>query len=75
MLLGVAIYLLGTLPEVPVLLLWGVLLMVTAMYFGALEQIPAGSGGWRYFYKGIGIVMLVWGAMALVGGALAERWH
>ncbi len=73
MLLGVAIYLLGTLPQVPVLLLWGVLLMVTAMYFGALEQIPAGSGGWRYFYKGIGIVMLVWGAMALVGGTLGNR--
>lgn len=73
MLLGVAIYLLGTLPQVPVLLLWGVLFMVTAMYFGALEQIPSGSGGWRYFYKGIGIVMLAWGAMALVGGALGNR--
>lgn len=73
MLLGVAIYLLGTLPQVPVLLLWGALLMVTAMYFGALEQIPAGSGGWRYFYKGIGLVMLTWGAMALVGGVLGNR--
>ncbi|MDH5631523.1 MAG: protein-disulfide reductase DsbD [Gammaproteobacteria bacterium] len=73
MLLGVAIYLLGTLPQVPVLLLWGLLLIITAMYFGALEQVPQGSSGWRYFYKGIGIVMITWGVMALFGGVLGNR--
>lgn len=73
MLIGVAIYLLGTLPQVPVLLLWGALLIITAMYFGALEQVPAGSGGWRYFFKGFGLILFMWGIMALLGGVLGNR--
>lgn len=73
MLLGVAIYLLGTLPQVPVLLLWGALLIITSMYFGAFEQVPPGSGGWRYFFKGFGLILFIWGAMALMGGVLGNR--
>ena len=73
LLLGVAVYMLGTLPQVPVLLLWGTLFIVTAMYFGATQPIPDGASGWRYFYKGIGTVLLVWGVLSLIGGALGNR--
>lgn len=73
MLLAVAIYLLGTIPEVPVLLLWAALLIVTSMYFGATQYIPEGASGWRYFWKGIGMVMLIWGVMALIGGLSGNR--
>lgn len=73
LLLAVAIYLLGVLPEVPVLLLWAALLIVTAIYLGATEGIPAGSSGWRYFWKGTGIVMLLWGVLALLGGMAGNR--
>ncbi|MCK4952075.1 MAG: protein-disulfide reductase DsbD, partial [Gammaproteobacteria bacterium] len=73
LLLAVAIYLLGVLPEVPVLLLWSALLIVTAIYLGATEGIPAGSSGWRYFWKGTGIVMLLWGVLALLGGMAGNR--
>ena len=40
MLIGVAIYLLGTLPQIPVLILWSVLLIVTAVFLGATQSLP-----------------------------------
>lgn len=73
LLLGVAVYMLGTLPQVPVLLLWGALFIVTAMYFGATQPVPEGASGWRYFYKGIGTILLVWGVLSLIGGAMGQR--
>lgn len=73
MLVGVAIYLLGYLPQVPVLLLWSVLLIVTAVYMGATQSLPADASGWRYLWKGIGTFFLIWGALALLGGLMGER--
>ena len=71
--LGVAIYLLGNLPQVPVLLLWGALFIVTGVYMGASQELPADAGGWRYFCKGIGLVLLIWGILSLIGGMLGSR--
>ena len=73
MLLAVAIYLLGILPEVPVLLLWAALLIVSGVYLGATQGLPAGAGGWRYLWKGIGTLLLIWGVLALIGGFSGER--
>ena len=73
LILGVAIYLLGFLPQVPVLFLWSALLIVTSVYFGALEPVPAGTGGWRFFFKGMGLVLLVWGVFALIGAFSGNR--
>ncbi len=73
MLLGVAIYLLGVLPEVPVLLLWAALLIVSSVYLGATQGLPAGASGWRYLWKGIGTLLLIWGVLALIGGFAGER--
>jgi len=73
MLIGVAIYLLGYLPQVPVLLLWSVLLIVTAVYMGATQSLPAEASGWRYLWKGFGTFFLIWGALALLGGLMGER--
>lgn len=73
LLLAVAIYLLGNLPDVPVLLLWGALFIVTGVYLGASQELPADAGGWRYFWKGIGLVLLVWGILSLIGGMLGSR--
>jgi len=73
MLIAVAIYLLGVLPEVPVLLLWAALLIVTAMFMGATDSLPPGTNGWRRVWKGVGIIMLVWGVVALIGGLAGER--
>ncbi|MCG6976138.1 MAG: protein-disulfide reductase DsbD [Acidiferrobacterales bacterium] len=73
LLLGVAIYLLGLLPQVPVMYLWAALFIVTAIYLGAIEPLPAGSSGWRYLFKGIGMLLLVWGALALIGAFSGNR--
>ncbi len=73
MLLGVAIYLLGILPQVPVLLLWATLLIVSGVYLGATQSLPAGTGGWRYLWKGLGTVLLIWGVLALLGGFAGQR--
>ncbi len=73
LLLAVAIYLLDALPQVPVLLLWATLLIVSAVYLGATQSLPHDAGNWRYLWKGIGTVLLLWGVLALLGGLMGER--
>jgi thiol:disulfide interchange protein DsbD len=73
LLLGAAIYLLGQLPEVPVLLLWAALFIVTGIYLGATQSLPADAGHWRYFGKGVGTLLLAWGVIAMLGGFLGGR--
>lgn len=73
LLLAVAIFLLGLLPQVPVLLLWAALLIMTGVYLGATQSLPQGANGWRYLWKGLGTVLLIWGVAALIGGFAGER--
>ncbi|MBX2868220.1 MAG: protein-disulfide reductase DsbD [Acidiferrobacterales bacterium] len=73
MLIGVAIYMLGVLPDVPVLLLWGVFFIVLSVYLGATQSLPEGGSGWLTFQKGVGTVLLVWGVFALLGGFFGQR--
>lgn len=72
-LIGTAIYLLGTIHWIPVLYLWSALLVVTAVYCGALHSLPEGASGWRYLWKGIGVFMLAWGVLALLGAMSGSR--
>ena len=70
LLLAVAIYLLErVVPEEVALLLWAALLIVCAIYMGALDSLAPGSGGWRRLWKGAGLVMLVYGVLVMVGAA------
>ncbi|GMR09046.1 MAG: protein-disulfide reductase DsbD [Gammaproteobacteria bacterium] len=73
LLIGVAIYLLTPLSDVPVLLLWSVFLIVVAVYMGATQALPENSNKWRYLWKGIGIVLLLWGVLAMLGGIVGNR--
>lgn len=73
LLIAVAIYLLGILPAVPVLLIWGVFFIIVSTYLGATQSLPEGASGWRRLAKGAGTVLLVWGIAALVGGFYGER--
>lgn len=73
LLLAVAIYLIGTLPEVPVLFLWAALFVITAVYLGATQTLAQGASGWSYFRKGVGTLLLIWGVLALLGGIAGER--
>ncbi len=62
MLLGVAIYLLGAVPAVPVLLLWAPLLIITGVYMGAARNTGENPTGWMLLSKGVGTVLLIWGS-------------
>lgn len=68
-LLGVAIYLLERMvPGWIALLLWGALLAVTAIYFGALDKLGTPVTPVRRMRKGMALVVLVYGVALVVGG-------
>ncbi len=73
LLIGVAIFLLTPLQAVPVLLLWSIFFIVCGVYMGATQGVPDGSSNWRYLWKGLGIVILLWGVLALIGSVLGNR--
>lgn len=69
-LLGVAIYLLSRiLPGPAVLLLWSLLLVVSAVYMGALDPVDRLVSGWRRLWKGLSLAMLIYGFALIVGAA------
>ncbi len=73
MMLGVAVYLLRVIPEVPVMLLWAALFIVVGVYLGATQALPGDASGWRRLWKGFGTILLLWGALALVGQFTGSR--
>ncbi len=69
-LLAVAVWLLERIVPPPVaLLLWALLLIIPAIYLGALDALPQPASGWRKLWKGVGVVMLTYGILLLVGVA------
>ncbi len=74
MLLGVAVYLLDrVLPGWIILLLWAGLFIVSAIYMGALEPMGRDASGFRKLWKGLGLVMLVYGVLLMIGAASGGR--
>jgi thiol:disulfide interchange protein DsbD len=74
LLLAVAILLLERiLPAALSMLLWGLLLICSAVYMGALTQLPAGVSGWSMLWKGLGVFLLIYGALMLVGAAAGGK--
>ena len=68
--LGVAIYLLErVIPASVAMLLWGALLVVSAIYMGAISPLPESASGWRRLWKGLGFAVLIYGALFLIGAA------
>lgn len=69
-LLGIAVWLLARiLPSAASMFLWALLLIIPAMYLGALDTLPQPASGWRRLWKGVGIVMLAYGVLLLIGVA------
>lgn len=68
--LGLAVYFLERiLPESIILLLWSTLFIASAVYMGALQQLPVEASGWQKLWKSLGVVLLIYGALMLVGVA------
>jgi len=74
MLLGLGIWMLERVaPASLIMALWAELLIVTAIYMNAIDSLPEGSSGWRKLWKGLGMVMLVYGIILVIGLASGGR--
>ena len=75
-LLALAIWMLERIVQGPViLLLWGILAIASGVYLGALERIPDGASGWKSLWKALGLVLMLLGAIEVIGAASGgEDW-
>ncbi|MCF7991146.1 MAG: protein-disulfide reductase DsbD [Thiohalocapsa sp.] len=74
LLLAVAILLVErVLPAAVSMILWGVLLISSGVYMGALAQLGADARGWSKLWKALGLALLVYGVLMLVGAAAGGR--
>ena len=72
--LAVAIIMLERiLPPAVAMALWGALLIVSAVYMGALQQLSIEASGWDRLWRGLGVVFLAYGVLMLVGVASGGR--
>jgi thiol:disulfide interchange protein DsbD len=74
LLLAVALWLLDRiLPAAASMALWATLLIVTATYMGVLQPVAHGAPAWRTLIRGLGLVLLIYGILLLVGVAAGGR--
>jgi thiol:disulfide interchange protein DsbD len=74
LLLAVAIVLLERIvPAAVAMLLWGALLVGSGVYLGALRHLPVEASGWQQLWKSLGVVLLIYGALMLVGAAAGGK--
>ena len=50
------------------LMLWALLLIVSAIYMGALDSLQP-NASWQKLWKGLGLVILVYGVLLIIGAA------
>ncbi|MEJ2508278.1 MAG: protein-disulfide reductase DsbD [Gammaproteobacteria bacterium] len=71
-LLGVALVFLermpGIFPPMLTMLLWSALFIVAGIYMGALTSPQPDWSGWRKLWKGLGLTLLLYGVVVMLGG-------
>ncbi len=73
LMLGVAVWMLSRiLPAEVTTLLWAMLLIMPAVYLNAVDPLPLGSSGWLKLWKGLGLVMLAYGVILIIGISLGN---
>ncbi|SEP85795.1 thiol:disulfide interchange protein DsbD [Ectothiorhodospira magna] len=74
LLLAMGIWLLERVaPPGVTLFLWATLLMGFAIYMIAVKPLPRQAGLWRALWKGLGLVILIYGMVVMVGAATGGR--
>jgi thioredoxin:protein disulfide reductase len=67
--LAVAIWFMErVLPAEVALLLWATLMIVSAVYMGALDRLDSNSA-WPKLWKGLGLILFVYGVILVIGAA------
>jgi len=75
-LLSIAILFLERVSFIPVkmlMLMWATLFIVSGIYMGALDQLQKEASGWMRLWKGLGIVIILYGAIVMLGGLTGAR--
>ncbi len=68
-LLALAIWFMArVIPAVVELYLWAALLIITAIYMGALDQLEK-NASWARLWKGLGLIMLAYGVILVIGAS------
>jgi len=71
--LAVAVWMLSRiLPGNVIMMLWATLLIFPAIYLSAVDPLPENSSGWRKLWKGLGLMMLAYGLLLLIGFSLGN---
>ncbi|WP_340122914.1 protein-disulfide reductase DsbD [Methylobacter svalbardensis] len=71
--LAVAVWMLSRiLPGEVIMMLWAILLIFPAIYLSAVDPLPENSSGWRKLWKGLGLMMLAYGLLLLIGFSLGN---
>ena len=66
--LAVSVWMLDRiLPAYVTMLLSSALLIIPAVYLHALDPLPQGISGWHKLWKGIGVMMLLYGVLLVIG--------
>ncbi len=74
LLLGLAIWLLERVaPAGATMALWAALIIVSAIYMGAVDGLTEGGSGWKKLWKGLGVLLLIYGIILLIGLAGGNR--
>jgi thiol:disulfide interchange protein DsbD len=55
------------------LLLWGGLLIISAVYLGALNSLKIDSSGWEKLWKGLGVILLIYGSLLMIGSSSGSQ--
>ncbi len=61
------------LPPSITMLLSAALLIIPAIYLRALDPVPADCSGWHKLWKGLGILMLIYGTALLIGFSMGNN--
>lgn len=74
LLLGIAIWMLErVLPPAITMLLWAILIIVTATFMGVFQPVKPDMSGWQRLVKGLGVALLIYGILLLVGMAAGSK--
>lgn len=74
LMIAMAIWMLERVLPAPVILaLSAALLIVSAVYMGALSTPSDGKSGWYQLWRGLGIVFLIYGALLMVGATSGSK--
>ena len=60
-------------PAMLIMVLWAALLIIAGVYMGAFEQIKQGAAGWHKLWKGLGLVLILYGVIVMLGGLTGAR--